>query len=373
MFYIYRRPGAGNRPGNFIKPTKPETMKHLRWIAAIALLAIACKQEKKNIATPPQAPDKLQALILDGQNNHYVWPKTTVMMRDYLEETGLFDVSVHRMDSVWLGIKYNESRPEPYTSFIENYPLDSTARAISHDPIETSDFSMDFSPYDVIISNLGASSPLWPEATRKAFEQYVANGGGFVVVHAANNPWGHWEEFNRMIGLGAWGGRDETTGPYVYYNDAGELVRDDSEGVCGSHGPEYEFALTTRAPEHPIMKGLPATWMHTQDELYERMRGPFENATVLATAYADVEKNAPPWNHEVVGIGQHVPQLMAIEYGQGRVFHSTLGHFDYSMECVGFITTLQRGAEWAATGAVTQEVPADFPTAEQSASREWQP
>jgi type 1 glutamine amidotransferase len=61
--------------------------------------------------------------------------------------------------------------------------------------------------------------------------------------------------------------------------------------------------------------------------------------------------------------------LMAINYGQGRIFHSTLGHFDYSMECVGFITTLQRGAEWAATGEVFQEVPADFPSKEKTSSR----
>ena len=33
------------------------------------------------------------------------------------------------------------------------------------------------------------------------------------------------------------------------------------------------------------------------------------------------------------------------------------------MQCVGFITTLQRGAEWAATGDVTQKVPWDFPSA----------
>ena len=346
-------------------------MKFIGWIAALALVAIAGKQEQVKESPAAAEPVKLRALILDGQNNHYVWPKTTQMMKDYLEETGLFEVSVHRMDSVWLGIKYNQSRPEPYTSFIEKYPLDSTAYGISHEPIQTSRFSVDFSPYDVIISNLGASSPLWPAETRAAFETYMKNGGGFVVVHAANNAWGDWPEFNRMIGLGAWGGRDEQTGPYVYYNDAGELIRDPSEGVCGSHGPEYEFELTNRAPQHPIMKGLPARWLHTQDELYERMRGPFENATILATAYADVEKNAPPWNPAVKGLGQHVPQLIAIEYGKGRIFHTTLGHFDYSMACVGFITTFQRGCEWAATGQVTQEVPADFPTAVKSVSRPW--
>ncbi|HSR60752.1 MAG TPA: ThuA domain-containing protein [Robiginitalea sp.] len=346
-------------------------MKIFYWIAAFALLANAGNQNPRYESRGSAAPANIKALIIDGQNNHYVWPKTTMMMKSYLEQTGLFEVSIHRMDSVWLGIKYNKSRPEAYTSFIETYPLDASAYEISHDPIKTSRFSMDFGQYDVVISNLGASSPLWPAETREAFETYMRNGGGFVVVHAADNAWGDWAEFNRMIGGGAWGGRNEQNGPYVYYNDAGELIRDPSEGVCGSHGPEYEFELTTRAPEHPIMKGLPATWLHTQDELYERLRGPFENATILATAYADVEKNAPPWNPAVVGLGQHVPQLMAIQYGQGRIFHTTLGHFDYSMACVGFITTFQRGCEWAATGNVTQAVPADFPTAAKSVSRAW--
>ena len=222
-----------------------------------------------------------------------------------------------------------------------------------------------------MVTNLGFDAALWPEDTRKAFEDYMKNGGGLMVVHAANNSWGNWDEYNKMIGLGAWGGRDTSSGPYVYYNDAGEVVRDNTDGVCGSHGIEYEFEITTRENEHPIMKGLPAKWLHTQDELYERMRGPFENATILATAYADVEKNAPPWDASVKGLGQHVPMLMTINYGKGRVFHTTLGHFDYSMECVGFITTLQRGAEWAATGKVTQEVPEDFPSTDKTVSRKW--
>jgi hypothetical protein len=52
------------------------------------------------------------------------------------------------------------------------------------------------------------------------------------------------------------------------------------------------------------------------------------------------------------------------------VFHTVLGHADYSMKCIGFATTLQRGAEWAATGKVTIPVPEDFPTAKATRSRE---
>jgi type 1 glutamine amidotransferase len=61
--------------------------------------------------------------------------------------------------------------------------------------------------------------------------------------------------------------------------------------------------------------------------------------------------------------------LMAIRYGKGRVFHTTLGHDVAAMECVGFITTLQRGTEWAAIGMVTQPVPPDFPTADKQSVR----
>ena len=101
--------------------------------------------------------------------------------------------------------------------------------------------------------------------------------------------------------------------------------------------------------------------MHAQDELYDRLRGPAPDAmTILATAFSDPDMD---------GSGEQEPMLMALTYGRGRVFHTTLGHGPEAMRCVGFIATMQRGVEWAATGKVTQSVPADFPTAEKVSSR----
>jgi type 1 glutamine amidotransferase len=114
------------------------------------------------------------------------------------------------------------------------------------------------------------------------------------------------------------------------------------------------FAITVRDGSHPITRGLPPVWMHQGDELYAHLRGPGRNMTVLATAYSD------PAN---AGSGRDEPQLMALTWGQGRVFHTTLGHDLAALSSVGFIVTLQRGTEWAATGQVTQQVPATFPTA----------
>jgi hypothetical protein len=56
--------------------------------------------------------------------------------------------------------------------------------------------------------------------------------------------------------------------------------------------------------------------------------------------------------------------LMVLTYGKGRIFHTTLGHDVAALSDVGFMTTFQRGTEWAATGNVTQKVPAGFPTAD---------
>lgn len=292
---------------------------------------------------------RLKALIVDGQNNHRVWPRATIMMKRYLEETGRFEVDVYRSNPTWRGDQY----PDDYAMFT---PADTVS---AEEPAPDPGFAPAFAQYDVIISNFGSAAADWPETTKAAFESYVGDGGGFVTVHSANNSFPDWLEYNRMTGLGGWEGRNESHGPYVYYSDAGELLRDTSEGRGGAHGKRHEFLVTLREP-HPITGGMPDAWMHTRDECYDRLRGPAENMTVLATALCSLESG---------GSGRHEPVLMIIRYGEGRVFHTTLGHDVTSLESVGFIASLLRGTEWAATGSVTLPVPDDFPTAGQSSAR----
>ena len=312
----------------------------------VLLLVNGCSKEMRN----PSPSETIRVLIVDGQNNHSVWPKSTVMMKQYLEETGLFEVEIARTRFLWQGEKL---RPE--------YPLnDGVERMDLAESQMDPEFVPKFEDYDVVISNFGWKAADWPETTQKAFVDFVANGGGFVSVHAADNSFPTWADYNEMIGLGGWGGRNEKDGPYVYYSRSGELVRDMTPGRAGSHGPQHEFVIEIKEPEHPITKGMPAKWLHAQDECYDRLRGPAENMTVLATAYSAPDKN---------GTDRHEPMLMVIDFGKGRVFHTTLGHEDYSFEGVGFITCLIRGTEWAATGKVTTEIPADFPTEINASSR----
>ena len=300
------------------------------------------------------AAEKLKALIVDGQNNHEVWPKSSIMMREYLEESGLFEVEVARTRYLW--------KSEREKAFL---PLAGTGEAEElKNPKEDPDFAPDFAKYDVVVSNFGWMAAAWPEKTRTAFEKYMAKGGGLVVVHAADNSWPEWPEFNRMIGLGGWGDRNEKSGPYVYYDKDGKLVRDTSPGGAGHHGPRSEFLVTMRVEDHPITRGLPDFWLHTEDECYSKLRGPAENMTILASAC-----DTP----ELKEAGRNEPMLMVIDYHEGRVFHTTLGHDTEAFEGVGFITTFLRGAEWAATGKVTQEVPMDFPGKDKASSRSFKP
>lgn len=344
-------------------------------LLGITLLVYSCtpssSTQQDQQPTDTEQTSTLRVLIIDGENNHGAWPKTTAMMKDYLEQTGRFTVDVERTAYTWQGPHNDKSMggEENRKKLISTYAVPGKTSEPVEDPVPDPNFKPDFFQYDVVLTNFGWKASMWPEETQANFERYVKNGGGLVVIHAANNSFGEWEEYNKMIGIGGWGGRNEKSGPYVYYNDAGELVRDTTPGGAGGHGAQHEFAINTRAPEHPIMKGLPTEWMHAKDELYEKLRGPAENIEVLATAYSDPEKNGRKDNPAT---GFHQPMLMTIQYGQGRVFHSIMGHTDYSQECVGFIVTLQRGTEWAATGEVTlTDVPADFPTAEKASQRAW--
>lgn len=297
--------------------------------------------------------DKLKALIIDGQNNHAVWPKSTIMMKQYLEDTGLFEVDIARPKFTWQGDREKEYLPLAGVGETEN--LDKSKPDPGFAPV--------FSNYDVVVNNFGWQAADWSAATQKALEDYMKNGGGLVSVHAADNSWPDWPAYNQMIGLGGWGDRNEKDGPYVYYNDKGELVRDTSKGNAGTHGRQHEIPITIRVTDHPITKGLPTHFLTTTDECYAKLRGPAENMTILATGEEQTVPSAK---------GRHEPMLMVIDYGKGRVFHTTLGHDTPAFEGVAFITTFLRGTEWAATGKVTQKVPADFPTADKATSRKFE-
>jgi type 1 glutamine amidotransferase len=173
------------------------------------------------------------------------------------------------------------------------------------------------------------------------------------IYHRVKGP--DWPEYNVMIGVGGWGGRNEKSGPYLRLRTQG-WIKDLTAGPGGGHGPQHEFLVESRA-DHPIVRGLPAKWLHAKDELYHGLRGPAENVTVVASAMSAATK-------------ENEPVLMTIPYGKGRVFHTTLGHGVEAVNGLGFQVTFARGVEWVASGDVTLPAPkAGELTAERAAVR----
>lgn len=275
------------------------------------------------------AGEPIKTLIVTGQNNHN-WQVSHVVLKRILENSGMFSVDY----------AISPEKGGDMTSFKPN-----------------------FSSYDLVVLDYNGDS--WPEEVNRHFQKYVYDGGGVVVYHAADNAFANWPEYNEICALGGWENRNEKSGPYVYWHD-GHLIKDLSPGPGGSHGRQHAYVLTARSDDHPIMKGLPRQWLHAQDELYDRMRGPGNIKTCLYTAYSDKSTG---------GSGREEPLIFTVDYGKGRIFHTMLGHAGATvedcpaMQCAGFQITLLRGAEWAATGKVTQPLPHDFPTDKQVSKR----
>ena len=273
--------------------------------------------------TAAAAPVKV--LIIDGQNNHQ-WQQTTPVLQKILLASGRFTVEV--------------ATTPPQGA-------------------DMSSFKPDFSAYDAIVLNYNGDA--WSKATNEAFEAFVKKGGGVVSYHAADNAFPEWKGFQEMIAVGGWGGRTtDAFGPMIRFRD-GKPVLDSTSKRCGNHGKRLPFAVTMRDPKHPIAQGLPMVWMHAGDELYDSLCGPAREYRLIGTAHS------LPTNH---GTNEQEPMLLTVRYGKGRIFHTTLGHDVAAMKCVGFISTMERGTEWAATGKVTIKVPKDFPGPDQPRIRE---
>jgi type 1 glutamine amidotransferase len=301
-------------------------LKLLSRLALIALVGAALADSPAPADDKPEG--KIRVILIDGQNNHN-WRATTPLLKKELEDSGRFTVAVS--SNLKEGDKPGEIK-------------------------DTVPFPPDLSKYDVLLSNYNGAA--WPSEFQKSLEEKLKDGKiALVIVHAANNAFGNWAEYNKMIGMG-W--RGAGAGDRLTLDADGKEVRvEKGKGPGAGHGAGHAFKIIVRDTDHPITKGMPKEWMHAQDELYHGMRGPIENVHLLATAFSDKAKG---------GTGEHEPMIWTVTYGKGRVFHTPMGHDLNGMRCIGFAATLRRGTEWAATGKVTLPIPPDFPTADKTSS-----
>ncbi len=248
-----------------------------------AALAIAPSPESSE---PRHAP-RIRTLLVTGQNNHNWW-FTSRVHQETLEATGRFEVT------------------------------------ITEDPARDLADAEQVARYQLFV--LDYNGPRWGDAAEVNFLKAVSDGAGVAIIHAANNAFVGWSEYERLCGL-------------MWIN-----------GTTG-HGEFHRFDVQIVDVSHPITRGMKDLRNHP-DELYHRLVNtqgvPY---TLLAKAVAAKERG---------GSGVDEPMALTIEYGRGRVFHTPLGHVwkgnhdqKASILDLQFRALLCRGAEWAATGAVT--------------------
>jgi len=322
------------------------------------------------LAVVATAAEPIKVLIIDGRNNHD-WVRTTESCKATLEATGRFKVDVTTAPAGFT--KPQPAKPKAndaegkkaYDEALKAWKKEEADFNKAHAE-DWNKWLPKFSDYAVIVNNY--NGPEWSGDMKDAFTEFVLKGGGLVNVHAANNAFGGWDNFNEMICVG-WRGAtfeqrvavDDATGKAIAVPEADEKIK--TKGFGSGHGSKHAFVLKTRDADHPIMQGLPKEWLHASDELYHRMRGSPDHMDVLESAFS---------SEKVGGTEMHEPMVWWAKFNEGRVVTTSMGHlwagdktFD-ALHCVGFQTILARSTEWAATGKVTIAVPEGFPTKDQT-------
>ena len=103
------------------------------------------------VAAPP-----IRVMLLDGEQAgpYHNWQETSPYLKRMLDDTGIFQTDVITAPP----------RGGDFTNF-----------------------KPDWSKYQVIVVNYDAPDERWSDDLKASFEKYVRDGGGLVVVHAADN------------------------------------------------------------------------------------------------------------------------------------------------------------------------------------------
>ena len=260
-------------------------------LSILACASSFAAQEPAAVAADASA--RIPVLVVGGANNHD-WEWTTPALARLLEASGRFSADVTTRPADELAAL---AASKKYRAFVLDY-----------------------------------NGPRWGEAAEKAFLEAVRGGVGVAVIHAANNAFPGWVEYETMVG-------------YLWRQGTG-------------HGRFHPFDVVVHDRDHPITKDLPDLRAHP-DELYHRLVHMHDaDIRILATALSSKESG---------GSGAEEPMILVSSFGEGRVFHTPLGHVwrdvpssRASWADPQFRQLVARGTEWAATGVVT--IPPAFVT-----------
>ncbi|NWK57380.1 ThuA domain-containing protein [Verrucomicrobiaceae bacterium N1E253] len=215
----------------------------LQWMLAIGLCLGGAQAEP------------IRVMLLSGQNNHD-WKKTSPLLKNIFEKAGNVELSV-------------TERPDLLVA-------------------------EDFQNIDVIVSNWNtvpknSKVKEWPAPLKKAYVEFVKNGGGHLCVHAGSSSFYDWKEYHE-ISLMTWKHKRTT------------------------HGRQHVFPIRVDDEAHPVCKG----WNPGQirGELWRNIEV-HPKAKVLASSFsAEHDGGSETWE----------PCVFVGQFGKGRCFATSLGH-----------------------------------------------
>lgn len=174
----------------------------------------------------------------------------------------------------------------------------------------------DFKKYHALLNNWNSwpdNEVRWPEKAEQGLLRFIKGGGGIVFFHSSTSAFYSWPAF-KEISTSAW-------------------IMDSTW-----HGPVSPVKVSVQNQDHPVTRGL----------------SDFE---ILDELWINAEKNE---TFEVLGTAENTTEdsgeqaaIFVANYGNGRIFHTILGHDETALQTPGFQSLILRASEWASTGEVS--------------------
>jgi uncharacterized protein len=159
--------------------------------------------------------------------------------------------------------------------------------------------------FDVVVYNMSFSFVVDPEWIERIAHAHRDRGVAAVLLHGATHSY-------RRSETDAW---RELMGAASYRHDR-----------------QREFGVERLAPDHPIMQAFPRDWSPGVDELYE-----------IEKVWPGMTPLAQGWSVESE---KHHPLVWTNTYGNSRVFVTTMGHNNSTMEDPVYLDLVTRGLLW---------------------------
>ena len=159
--------------------------------------------------------------------------------------------------------------------------------------------------FDVVVYNMSFSHVVDPQWIERIVHAHRDRGVAAVILHGATHS---------------------------YRRSTSEAWKEMMGAASMRHDSQREFQVERLAPEHPILKALPKGWTPGVDELYD-----------IDRTWPTMTPLAQGWSEETE---EHHPIVWTNTYGKARVFVTSMGHNNRTMQDPAYLDLVTRGLLW---------------------------